>query len=569
MPADEGSAAIGKRASRGAAPDSTAPPAAERYPVLLVEDDASLQPLVLMLLRHRGYTVHVFSNAEAALERSRQITSPIVVVVDRTLPGMSGTELVERLRVERQDFEVVLMTAYADVTTLVASMRLGVFRCVLKPFQQSDLLSAVAGAANRLALRLDLRARTRELEERNAQLEEMVKRLRHADERHTLGERLASIGRLAAGVAHEINTPLAAAIANMALVAEELPRLLREDDPRRAFIKDALGDAREAAERVRIIVRDLKTFSRGDDETIGSVDLRRVVEAALNMVKNEIRHRARLVKDYGPTPAVKVNEARLGQVVLNLLLNAAQAIPEGDASHNEIRIVTAVLAEHVSLEVHDTGSGMPPEVVARIFDPFYTTKPVGFGTGLGLSICHGIVAAFGGHIQVESRPGRGSTFRVLLPVAAEVGEQAPPSIPLGAVPRARVLAIDDDALIVNVLKRVLGSCCDLEAVTSVRAARTLLAEREFDVILCDLMMPETTGMDFHEELMASSPRQAESMIFLTGGTFTSRAQAFLDGIPNLRLEKPFDPQQLRDIVRERAPHRAVTPAASGTPPVAG
>jgi signal transduction histidine kinase len=485
------------------------------------------------------------------------------------LPGMSGTEFVERLREERHDVEVVLMTAYADVTTLVASMRLGVFRCVLKPFQQSDLLSAVAGAANRLALRLDLRARTRELEERNAQLEETVALLRHADERRTLGERLASIGRLAAGVAHEINTPLAAAIANMALVAEELPKLVTEDDPRRTFIKDALADARGAADRVRIIVRDLKTFSRGDDETIGPVDVRGVVEAALNMVKNEIRHRARLVKDYGPTPAVKANEARLGQVVLNLLLNAAQAIPEGDAPHNEIRIVTATSGERVALEVHDTGSGMPPEVVARIFDPFYTTKPVGFGTGLGLSICHGIVAAFGGHIQVESRPGYGSTFRVLLPMASEARHEAPRAIPAGDAPRARVLAIDDDVLIVNVLKRVLGSSCDLEAVTSVRAARAFLADREFDVILCDLMMPDMTGMDLHEELMARSPRLAESMIFLTGGTFTPRAQAFLDGVPNLRLEKPFDPQQLRDLVRERAPQRAVTPTASEIPPVAG
>ena len=208
-------------------------------------------------------------------------------------------------------------------------------------------------------------------------------------------------------MAHEINTPLASVVANLALMAEELAGGMPADMPQ---FEEMLADARQGAERVRVIVRDLKTLSRGDEERIGAVDVRHVIEATINMAWNEVRHRARLVKDYGETAHVQANQARLGQVVLNLLLNAAEAIPEGDAARNEIRILTRNAGDKVVIEVRDTGSGITPAVSDRMFDPFFTTKPVGVGTGLGLSISHGIVKSFGGSSRWTRRPARGPPF---------------------------------------------------------------------------------------------------------------------------------------------------------------
>jgi CheY-like chemotaxis protein len=271
------------------------------------------------------------------------------------------------------------------------------------------------------------------------------------------------------------------------------------------------------------------------------------------MVWNEIRHRARLVKDYGQTPTIDANESRLGQVFLNLLVNAAQAIPEGNAERNEIRIVTRAKDGWVVIDISDTGAGIPPERLARIFEPFFTTKPVGEGTGLGLSICHGIVGSLGGEITVSSRIGEGTTFQVTLPVGRlEEREQADVQTrPIRASRRARILVVDDEAMMVKALTRTLRSHHDVTGVTAAReAARLIEAGERYDLILCDLMMPQITGMDLHTQLLRAAPEMAAKMIFLTGGAFTVRARTFLDNVPNQRLEKPFDPMGLLALIRD-------------------
>jgi signal transduction histidine kinase len=236
-------------------------------------------------------------------------------------------------------------------------------------------------------------------------------------------ERLASMGTLAAGVAHEINNPLTYVMANIGFVAERLPKLIptRSAGPLAAQLEElgtALGEAQEGAIRVRQIVRDLKTLSRGDEEHYGPVDVRTIIESSINMVMNDLRGRAKLVRDMGAVPTVEASESRLGQVFLNLLVNAVQAIEPGDIARNEIRVATFTDgAGRAVVTVTDTGGGIPPHVMGRIFDPFFTTKPVGSGTGLGLFICHGIVKAQGGEITAESAAGRGTTFRVVLPRA--------------------------------------------------------------------------------------------------------------------------------------------------------
>jgi signal transduction histidine kinase len=237
----------------------------------------------------------------------------------------------------------------------------------------------------------------------------------HIQQRLRIADRMASVGMLAAGVAHEINNPLAYVTANLGYLGEALKRLDPGTIDNAAELGDVLEEAHEGCERIRQIVRDLKMFSREDEAPSRPVELKRVLESSINMAWNEIRHRARLVKDFTEVPPVLAKESRLGQVFLNLLVNAAQAIPEGGADRNEIRVTLRSEADRVLVEVRDTGSGIPPETLPRIFDPLFTTKPVGIGTGLGLSISHSIVRGMGGEITVDSVIGKGTTFTVSLP----------------------------------------------------------------------------------------------------------------------------------------------------------
>jgi two-component system cell cycle sensor histidine kinase/response regulator CckA len=393
--------------------------------------------------------------------------------------------------------------------------------------------------------------------------------------RLSVTERLLAVGTLAAGVAHEINNPLAAALSNLEWLANQLARQAApvEDTetlaPERARellrLLKPVDDAREACQRVQRIVQDLKQLSRADEERLGPVEVTQVIDSAVRMAWNGIRHRARLVREYGDLPPVHGNDARLAQVFLNLLINATHAIPEGRASEHEVRITARALSSgQVAVEVSDTGCGIPEEVVGRIFDPFFTTKPVGVGTGLGLSICQRIVTGMGGQIEVESQPGRGSTFRVLL-----TGSRAPAASardaalePAAAAGRARILVIDDDPAVGSALELVLSEDHDVEVLaSSLRALARLRSGERFDVILCDLMMPELSGMDVHRQLASSHPELAAQVIFLSGGAFTPGAQDFLDRVPNPCLEKPFNWHELRSLIAQQLRRNAQRGAA--------
>jgi PAS domain S-box-containing protein len=364
-------------------------------------------------------------------------------------------------------------------------------------------------------------------------------------------DRMASVGTLAAGVAHEINNPLGAVSANIALIIEELAR--DSSAERTTELREMAGEVQEGVERIRKIVRGLKTFSRAEEERRAIIDVRPVLELAINMTFNEIRHRARLVKDYGPTPLIEADDARFAQVMINLLVNAAQALPEGESASNEIRIVTSTdAAGRAVIEVRDTGAGIRAAVINRIFDPFFTTKPIGTGTGLGLSICHTIVTGMGGDITVESEEGRGTTFRIAIPGAAKairidaISSARPQQEPTAC---AAVLVVDDEPSIGIVVRRVLRDH-QVKVVTAAKQALELLESGErFDVILSDLMMPEMSGMDFYDELTRRFPEAAGRVVFLSGGAFTPRAHAFLDRVTNPRLEKPFEPRLLRELVQ--------------------
>jgi PAS domain S-box-containing protein len=376
-------------------------------------------------------------------------------------------------------------------------------------------------------------------------------------------DRLAALGTMAAGVAHEINNPLAYVMLNLDWIA----RKLSEGTPDPGAIEGLaamLQEAREGAERVATIVHELRSFSRAEGETRRPIDLAAVVQSTIKLASHEIRPKARITTSLEPVGMVWANEGRLEQVVLNLLLNAAHALPDGRSDKNEIAVGVRPDGPHRTvLEVSDNGEGIPAEVLPRIFDPFFTTKPPGVGTGLGLSICHGIVSSLGGQITVHSMPGEGSTFRVTLPAMdRERDAEAPPSAApsgqraVGPTVRARVLVVDDELQIANTLRELLATEHEVLATTDAReAVAAIEAGRDFDVIFCDLMMPGMGGIDFYERVRGIGRGLERRIVFMSGGAFTARAAEFLASVDNRRLEKPFSLLLIEGIVREmgRAP----------------
>jgi PAS domain S-box-containing protein len=369
-----------------------------------------------------------------------------------------------------------------------------------------------------------------------------------------VSDRMASLGTLAAGIAHEINNPLAYVTGNLDVLAETLELARRRVSEETCDeLRTVVNDARDGAERVRKIVHGLRSFSRSEEEEKRlPLSLPQVLDAALRMTANEVRHRAQLVRELGPTPLIVADEGRLTQVFINLLVNAAHAIPEGRSDDNRITVRTRTESDgRVVAEIEDTGKGMAPEVQARVFDPFFTTKDVGEGTGLGLSICHGIISALGGQIAIDSVVGRGTLVRVILPPQAPVvadvparGSQAAITPPPGR--RHRVMLVDDEPRVAQTLERMLRRDYDVTVAQCGREAiEHVTSGVRFDAIVSDVMMPNMTGIELLEELQRVAPDQAVRLIFLSGGAFTAQTRERLDQLGALQLEKPITAKQLR------------------------
>ncbi len=371
---------------------------------------------------------------------------------------------------------------------------------------------------------------------------------------------MVALGFLAGGVVHQINnalTPMRLSLGRLTsfelsrrpLAAESLHRI------------ELLQDAREGVARIERVLRELKAFSHMDDGPSLPLDISALLQVAVGLAAHEIRHRARLICDFAPTPPVQAKPAELRQVFLNLLINAAHAIPEGEAYLNEIRVMTRTDDEGRALiEIADTGSGMRSEVIVRIFEPFFTTCADGTGLGLGLAISRDVIAALDGEITIDSVVGKGTTVRITLPASAALvshpvpnNSAEPPSFERSQ--RRRILIVDDDRPVAAAIALELEAHDIVVASSGREALEILRRDKNFDMILCDLMMPEVSGIDVYESLRLVAPTLISRVILMTGGAFTVRARQFLSRVDVRVVEKPFDAGQLHALVQALDHHR--------------
>jgi PAS domain S-box-containing protein len=383
-------------------------------------------------------------------------------------------------------------------------------------------------------------------------------------------QRLESIGTLAAGMAHEINNPLTFVLGNVELSLEWLGEALGETrlalhrEPGAAGLQRAverlqelvepLSDAREGAERVRRLVLDIKGMARVEEAPHALHDLEAIIQAAVKQTSASIRHAATVQLELGASPRVEASEGALVQVFTNLLINAAHAIGDGNAAGNSITIATSTDPDgRACVSIQDTGPGIPAAIMPRIFDPFFTTKRVGSGTGLGLSTSHAIVTALGGSLSAENASGGGAIFRVRLPAAAIADATVePPPESRTLATGAQVLVIDDEPSVAIALGRMLRNQHQVTVTTDGREALALLASgKVFDLIFCDLMMPNISGIEVYRSMAARNDEHTNRIVFMTGGAFTPASQEFLDGVGNLYISKPFTVQSIRSIAAAR------------------
>lgn len=410
--------------------------------ILIADDDLTSRLVLATTLQGMGHTVVAVENGRLAWERW-QSEAFALLISDWQMPDLDGLALCQQIRsTEREHYTcVILLTSKEGKGSQLDGMAAGADDFITKPFDEKLLAARLCVAERMLALHDALRTETAAVVERNAHLEALNQKLAAAQSQLMQSEKMASVGLLAAGVAHEINNPIAFVHANFATLKdylgeffqvlgayEELERALPNEHPAllpiRAFKQSSdlaflqqdtsalLAETLEGVLRIKKIVQDLKDFSHPDEPEWQRVDLHRCLDSTLNIVAPELKYKVQLVKRYGTLPNIYCLPFQLNQVFMNLLINAAQAI----AVNGTITITTGVDGPMAWVTIRDTGAGIAAEHINRVFDPFFTTKPIGIGTGLGLSVSYGIVQRHGGTIVVDSVVGDGTAFTVRLPM---------------------------------------------------------------------------------------------------------------------------------------------------------
>ncbi|HEU0030332.1 MAG TPA: ATP-binding protein [Kofleriaceae bacterium] len=421
--------------------------------------------------------------------------------------------------------------------------------------ERRDELDAIATGINLLAEELDGEVASRR------ELEHALANLRATQAELVIAEKFAAVGQLANGVAHELNNPAAWVLLGLEAARRQLAmvraRVAAEPARELADIDDMLADVQVGMERMRAVIGDLRTLSRTETTDPVELDLDDIVRSACQLARPAYQSVARLVLELGGVPPIIGDRGRLGQLVTNLVINAAYAVAEGGTGH-EIRVSTAAEPEHVVLVVEDSGPGIPDELVERVFEPYFTTKPADVGTGLGLALVRKIAEHHGGTARVLRGSRGGARVEVRLPC-----ERRPPperASAAGSVRveprdggRARVLIIDDEPLLLRSLARAVALEHDVVTALGGRAALELLAsDHAFDLVICDLQMPNVDGVAIHEALSATAPGLLPRLVVMTGGAVTPRAAQFVEQTRPRLIGKPIDIDDVLALARDFA-----------------
>jgi signal transduction histidine kinase len=553
--------------------------------VLLVDDSPLVRDFVGGLISDWGFEVEKVGSARAALATIAQ-RSFDVIVAELNMPEMTGIELLTTLRVRSVDTPVIVLSSVSRTSEILRAIHQGAFDYVVKDEAIEPLRLAIMRAIQHQRLvkenarlfkdleRLDseveqhVRERTGELEKANARLlaergdlEAGLVRINETREQLVQMEKMASIGILTAGVAHEINNPLAFILPNFELVESWLQAARAGKQHAQVQSLDDLAkivtECRRGLDRIARLVRQLRIFSHPGREELGPVDIDGVVRSVVALMEREIAGRATVTVFSSPDCLVRGNDDQLRQVLLNLVINSVQSLPV-QSTDGRIEVVVEGSGDEVQVRVIDNGCGITPENLQRIFDPFFTTKPVGHGTGLGLSISRDLVKKMHGSISAEIQVGRGTIFTISLQRwREELASQAavfPPRTPTPELVmpaggrRLTIIIIEDETALLLPLRRMLADQHDVLTFSDPRDGMRCLIERDPpDVIICDINMPEVNGLDLYREVTRVRPFLAARFVFLTGGDSDELATLVADA-PGRVLEKPVHRKDLIDVI---------------------
>jgi DNA-binding response OmpR family regulator len=531
--------------------------------VLVVEDDLHISKLIAVLMSEANYQALTAGTAKQALGLIAQ-SEPDLVILDWMLPDMLGDELcrVIKARSAAAFLPVLMLTARSTMADRIAGLDAGADDYVTKPFHNDELLARARALLRIRAAELAQAATLLELEQQHQELKTAYEQLRSTQAQLVQTSKLAALGELVAGVAHELNNPLAIVLGN----AELLANLDNEEDRR------SVQQIIDATQRSRRVLQSLVTFARHDKVEADWHHPRDLLERVLDLKRSRFETgEIELDVHYEPDlPMIWADAPQIQQVLLNLLINAEQALTGRTSPRIVVHIYrcsapveqpavlpnlidnqcSATDEQLVVFDVADNGPGLNEQVLDRLFEPFVTTRPVGQGTGMGLAISYAIISQHAGTIQVASVPEQGATFRVALPIRRDARARAyepPPN--LTAAQTARVLVIDDEPAIVDLVTRLLGRD-GYTVAGAVRAGRALedLQREQFDFILCDMRMPDMDGITFYQQLTQILPDAPAHFILMTGDTSNVCAEQFLTQHRLAVLRKPFTRQELLAVL---------------------
>jgi DNA-binding response OmpR family regulator len=532
--------------------------------VLVIEDDPYISKLIGVLLEEVYYQVLVAGSAAEGFALIEQ-HNPDLVILDWMLPDLPGDQVCRLIKARAANtfLPVLMLTARGELADRIAGLDAGADDYLTKPFHSDELLARARALLRIRVAELDRAETLAALAQQHEELRDAYERLRSTQAQLVQASKLASLGELVAGVAHELNNPLAIVLGN----AELLPTLDDEEDRR------AVSQIIEAAQRGRRVVQSLVTFARHGKVEADWHSPADLLDRVLDLKRAALRTgdlSLQVICD-PMVPMLLCDGPQIQQALLNVLINAEQALVGRRSPRLLIQVYAAygpveppaVLPDltrangpeggerMVVIDIADNGPGLPNKVLDRLFEPFVTTRPVGQGTGMGLAISYAIVTQQNGTLQVASDPGRGATIRIALPVEHRPDQPAPtPDAPSVAEQRpGRVLVIDDEPSIVDLVTRLLKRNGYIVAgVQQAQLAFDELRRQLYDTVLCDIRMPDMDGIAFHRRLESLNLQPEPRLVIMTGDTSNARTEEFLRQYDLPVLRKPFTRQELLAVI---------------------